>query len=161
MLACKNEPKPIEKIDLGPAKLAYDTHPEDTSLTKAYAIELGRAAHQDMGDSLAPYHLLKSAFLIRSMPGKPLTSINDFKGVTKRFPEHPVGAEAAFQIAFTWDEFIGNKQEALKSYKAFIETHPTHPLRQTAEEMVFLLNLAENPSDLIDSLKKMNTESKE
>jgi hypothetical protein len=159
--ACDSEPRVLEKIDLTPAKLAYDANPEDTTLAKAYSVQLEKAAKQDLADSLAPYHLLKSAFILRSIPGYSLESINKFKEVGKRFPEHSVAAEASFQIAFTWDEFIGNKAEAMKSYEDFILNNPTHPLRQTAEEMVFLLKLADNPQDLIERLRQTNTESKE
>jgi hypothetical protein len=161
LVACNQEPKALEKIDITPAKLAYDAHPEDSSLARAYSVQLEKAAKQDLNDSISPYHLLKSAFILRSIPGESLEAINQFKEVVKRFPEHPVGAEASFQIAFTWDEFVGNKSEAMKSYEDFIAANPTHPLRQTAEEMVFLLNLADNPKDLIESLKMINTESKE
>jgi hypothetical protein len=157
--SCQNEVKPLDNlIDVSKAEEAYLSDPSNEANAEEFADILKDAAYQNLKDSLAPYYLLKSALVYRSISGKELESIVKLQEVNKRFSGTNAGAEARFQEGFTWDEYIGNKEEAIKSYNQFIEEYPTHELRLTAEEMLMFLTDTIDPLERIELWKNQTNE---
>ena len=132
----------------------YKAAPEDTAVTRQFAQLLFKAATAHPEDSISPFRQLQSALLLRSLPGEELEAVVAMQKVRNRWPDHEIAAEALFQEAYTWDEFIGNKDEAKKNYDAFIKRFPTHPRSATAKELLFLLENNSNLLDVIDSWKQ-------
>lgn len=132
----------------------YKAAPEDTAVTRQFANILFKAASAHPEDSLSPFRQLQSALLLRSLPGEELEAVVDMQKVRNRWPDHEIAAEALFQEAYTWDEFIGNKDEAKKTYDTFIKRFPTHPRSATAKELLFLLENNGNMLEVIDSWKQ-------
>lgn len=144
--------KPFEE-EILELETRYKATPEDTALARQLAELLYESASQRKTDSISPYHLLKSAMLRRSLPGEELEAIVVFQKLSLNYPDHPTAAEALFQEAFTWDTFVGNEEEAKKSYKEFLEEYPTHPRSATAQELLILLETDMPVLDIINNWK--------
>lgn len=55
----------------------------------------------------------------------PQEGIKTYKEMAEKFPGTKDGKQAMFMVAFMYDETLKDKDNAIASYKAFLEKYPT------------------------------------
>lgn len=73
-------------------------------------------------------------------------AINGYESFIKQYPNSVHAPKARFLIAFTYNNQLGDVENAQKQYQSFIESYPNHDLRQSAEYE--LKNMGKSLEDL-------------
>lgn len=72
--------------------------------------------------------------------------------VWRNYPDFDKAPDAVFMQAFTYENNLGDIQNAKRYYIQFIEKFPKNPLREQA--IIALKNLGKSPEDLIKEFQK-------
>lgn len=150
-MACNGRKEPISTKKLYELEAQHKNTPDDTALSRKLSKAFLDLAEYNKSDSLSPHRWFKSALLQRSIPGKELKALRLLELWKKQYPNHPLLVEVMFAEAFTWDEFVGNMEEAREAYTVLINAFPDHPLSAVAEE---LLSISYSDEELMEILKK-------
>lgn len=78
-----------------------------------------------------------------------------YEEILERFPESKEAISAEFQIAFIYNNYLQNYDEAERRYKAFIKKYPQHELVSSAEYEIKTLRI---PADQLLVPDSLNTE---
>lgn len=99
----------------------------------------------------APTFLIDAATIARNL-GSGGKTLELFRTVYERFPNHPKAGDALFYEAFTYDADLKDFKKAEAAYKKFMEKNPEHPFVDQAK--VMLQNLGKSDEELLKSLGK-------
>ena len=89
-------------------------------------------------DSLAPYHLMKSADIQRNIPGKALMAIQKYYILKNTYPQHELAAPALFMMGLTFDQNLHDSKRAAKVYQDFVNNYPQHKMATQAQDLLLL-----------------------
>ena len=95
--------------------------------------------------------LFKAADLARGI-GQYGKAIQLWGKVWRNYPDFDKAPDAVFMQAFTYENNLGDIQNAKRYYLQFIEKFPKNPLREQA--VIALKNLGKSPEDLIKEFQK-------
>lgn len=130
---------PVEELQALEKKVRQlETISEDTALVAEAVEKFQSFSNEHPEDTLAPRYALMAADLERNRPGRALYAIAQYDSVYQRYKSRPEGALALFSMALTFDEVVGNRALAGRAYTLFLDTYPSHPLAQQAEDLRFL-----------------------
>lgn len=100
-------------------------------------------------DSIAPNFLIDAATIARNM-GSTDKTLEFFRWVYQKFPNHPKASDAMFYEAFTYDSDLKDFEKAKVAYNAFINQNPKHSFVEQAQ--IMLSNLGKTDEELLESL---------
>lgn len=89
-------------------------------------------------DSLSPFYLRKMAEVYRAWPGKEVQTVETYNLLAETYTYHEEGIKAVLSTALFFEE-KGNKPEASRYYRRFIDQFPSHPLANQARQLKELL----------------------
>jgi len=95
--------------------------------------------------------LFKAADVARGI-GEYGKAIQLWGKVWRNYPDFDKAPDAVFMQAFTYENNLGDIQNAKRYYLQFIEKFPKNPLREQA--IIALKNLGKSPEDLIKEFQK-------
>jgi len=99
----------------------------------------------------APTFLIDAATIARNL-GSGGKTLELFRTVFERFPDHPKAGDALFYEAFTYDADLKDFKKAEAAYNNFMTKYPEHPFVDQAK--VMLQNLGKSDEELLKSLGK-------
>ncbi len=76
--------------------------------------------------------------------------------VHDQYPTFKRAGDALFMQAFTFDEDLHDKDNAITYYKKFIERYPEHPLKSNAGQLLTMLEGGKDLNDIIKEFEKKN-----
>jgi len=132
--------------------------PIDTARVQSLVEEARQLAQSQPQDSLAPAALYQAAELARSI-GRYPEAVEMLAVITDRHPDYEKAAEALFLRAFIYDEDLGDKAQALESYRTFVNNYSEHPLARDAQAMITYLEMGKTPEELIREFEGQKEEN--
>jgi tetratricopeptide (TPR) repeat protein len=141
--------KEIDKLEakLRKAKLVTDEMPAARELVKK-SQSFSEIRPQDKKTAAV---LFKAADVARGI-GEYGKAIQLWGKVWRNYPDFDKAPDAVFMQAFTYENNLGDIQNAKRYYLQFIEKFPKNPLREQA--IIALKNLGKSPEDLIKEFQK-------
>jgi outer membrane protein assembly factor BamD (BamD/ComL family) len=128
-------------------------NPPDTALLRRFVHDAQDLAERFPADTLAPSYLFKAAELLHSTHHT-LQAMQLWQDLQKRFPQHPHSAHAAFMMGFSTENDLGDRDQALKFYQAFLQKHPNHHLADDAQLLMDNLRNRVSDDELIQGFEK-------
>lgn len=101
-------------------------------------------------DEGAPNFLIDGATIARNL-GDNQRTLELFRWVYEKFPNHPKAADAMFYEGFTYDSDLKDMEKAKVAYEAFMTKYPNHAFVEQAKIMV--ANLGKTDEELLESLE--------
>ena len=99
----------------------------------------------------APKFLIDAATIEGNL-GSGGKTLELFRTVYERFPDHKKAGDAKFYEAFTYDSNLKDYKKAEVAYNAFMKEYPEHEFVEQAK--VMLANLGKSDEELLKSLGK-------
>jgi len=135
-------PKTLVELAENPQILDSLLTNADGSINIAFSDSAARlyfaAYNLNQKDSVAPYYLMKSADILRFVPGKALMAIKKYLQLSKQYPEHELAPLAFFMTGLTFDQNLNDQTRAALVYADFIEKYPEHPMAMEAKNLLAL-----------------------
>lgn len=121
-----------------------------TALMKAY-IEFSTLFVADK--ELSPEYLYKAAALARANK-LPVKAIRYYSQIENDYPGYIKNSEAAFLLAFTYDEDLNQKEQAKEAYQDVVDKYPGDMWAIQSEERLKTIDMSDE--DLIESFRQKN-----
>ena len=132
-------------------RAAMESGSEAYDLVKEYASRVEEYARSIPGDTACPAYLLEAADLVGGV-GLHGRSIELWGLLWRQHSNHPEAPYALFMQAFVFETIIGDKLNAKRYYQKVTEQYPGHPLAQSANQAINVLN--QRGEDLIRTFEE-------
>ncbi len=122
----------------------------DTLILKKMATTVNKYIDNYPQDSICASSLYRigEAYKAAHRPG---IAIQYWGRVQREYPESKFAPQALFLQAFTFENEIGDKENAKRYYQQFLERFPSHPFAKDAEQLLQLID--KSPEELLEQLK--------
>jgi tetratricopeptide (TPR) repeat protein len=142
---------PDELRDLGRAIFSETGGGFNRSIAQDFVYGAENFALLNPKDSLSPVFLIDAATIARNL-GNTTETLELFKWVYEKFPNHKKAPEAMFYEAFTYDSDLKDYEKARTAYETFMEKNPDHPFVDQAK--IMMDNLGKSDEELLENLSK-------
>ena len=132
---------------------------KDARLNKPAALELiaksEAFASAFPDDPKAATVLFQAADVARGI-GEYELAIKHWQTVNQKYPTFERSPDAAFLVAFTYENDLQNKEKAKSLYNAFLANYPDHQLVPQIEQLLKVID--KTPEELIKEFQKKNAQ---
>ena len=158
--ACKDaRTKQYEEITKLNAALMEAVKKDPTQVDKQAAktlIEKSEAFVAQFPKDTVSAGLLFKAAELNSGIGEYGKAIKIWGDVNTNYPTYKRAGDALFMQAFTFDEYLHDKDNAITYYKSFINNYPNHSMKANATQLLSLLEGGKDFNDIIKEFEQKN-----
>lgn len=133
---------PAEELYAAGEAAAADTSSQIVALER-----FGELLRRYPRHALAP-QALKQMAMISQQRGEMQTAIELYQRLLREFPESDQGDEAQFMIAFIYEEYLRDLDQARAAYQAVIDRYPDSELAASAR--LLLPNVGRDPEEYVE-----------
>ncbi|MCG8330965.1 MAG: tetratricopeptide repeat protein [Chitinophagales bacterium] len=134
----------LEKIN----EPTLDTTTANSLIKKSRAF-----AKQFPQDTLSPEFLFRAADVARGI-GQYQTAIEMWHQVETKYESYKKAPEALFLQGFTYDNSMGELENAAKHYQRFLTKHPKHPIASDVQMLLEVAKSGKSPEELIQEFEQ-------
>lgn len=160
MTSCKDaRTKQLEEITKLDMLLMDGLRKDASKIDKPTAMTMIAASEKFVAqfpkDTAAARVLFKAAEINKGI-GEFGKAIKLWGDVNTNYPTYKRAGDATFMQAFTFDEDLHDKENAISYYKKFINNYPNHPLQTNAGQLLTMLEGGKELNDIIKEFEKKN-----
>ena len=150
----ENAPTPEERLQgLGATMFESDKGQLNKKAARSFVDVCEAYALTHPGDDRSADYLHKAAETARAMRTIP-KALSLYDWILEEYPDHKKAPQALFLKAFTYDNNLGDVENARKHYQEFLERYPDDDF---ADDTQFLLeNLGKSDEEILEALTKKN-----